>query len=903
MKFLESDRQPFGFLSLAFKTQFMKITRILSLLSFLLLFQSPFAQISVMYDNADNLINNVLLGNGIVASNITFLGDDIQMGYFDATGTGLGINTGVVLCTDDIEELDPNVPFGDFVINGINDFDLLNIANSVPPLIGQNFTVNSVNDIALLEFDFVPISDSVEFNFVFASAEYNAFENTQFNDVFAFLISGPGFNGQYVSPPGFPNGAENIAIVPGSNPPLPITISSVNSFLNAGYYQNFNASSQIDQIDGVTIPIKAKAQVQCGETYHIKLAIADGSDASLLSAIFLEEGSFSANIDLNISASPSYTNPSLQANEVFEGCGSIDVKLTRDDVSNSETIYFVVAGDAIEGVDYVDFPDSITFPVGVDEVIIQVQTIEDNLDEGVESIAFGLVGLCANAAISDTLLIIDPPQVTLQALNDTAGCPQDSTEVGVVVSSGLLDYTLEWSTGQVYTSSLDTNFIRLSNAGGTQTVFVTVTDGCAVNSGVGQVELFQPDMQIELEVNDTLLCKNSAATILPEVSGGVAPYKFWWESASGNSDQGNIIQTADQPEVFTFYAADACPNDTVSNTMFVNLFDAPQIVAINDIDHECPGTPIRVEPAFTGGTGNYVYTWNDWLISTADSILTDSPMVSTEYTLQVTDNCFKDTASLTFRVNVDNYVPMQIISDDSIKGCKGAYETLAVSVNDGLPPYTYNWSHNPANTNVASVLLQENELISLVVFDACNNAATKDIIVGVYEIDVKISADYYDLKDVDFFSLIEGDPVLYDWHLGDGFFSSDSILTYSYSPDQGEYTVELFVEDIHGCKDSASLKVRSPNLIYVPTAFSPLNNDQLNSKWKPIHNGLNDYSLKIMNRWGNVVFETTDQNAWWDGTNSKGNLVQPGVYLYDLKGSFVIDDQTLEQTGKVVVVR
>ena len=56
--------------------------------------------------------------------------------------------------------------------------------------------------------------------------------------MFLVFISGPGISGPYSSPPGFPNGSINIANVPNSNPPLPITISSINNVLNSTYYIN-----------------------------------------------------------------------------------------------------------------------------------------------------------------------------------------------------------------------------------------------------------------------------------------------------------------------------------------------------------------------------------------------------------------------------------------------------------------------------------------------------------------------------------------------------------------------------------------------------------------------------------------------------------------------------------------
>ncbi|MFZ4786165.1 MAG: choice-of-anchor L domain-containing protein, partial [Flavobacteriales bacterium] len=189
----------------------------------------------------EEYVQDVLLGSGIQATNISYTGCFEQIGYMHEGGTvGLGINGGVVLSSDhshNIEVPSPGFWLGNGGCTGASgDADLLSIANSVPPLIGQAFTVSSVNDMSILEFDFVPTGDTLRFNYIFGSDEYLAWVNSSFNDIFAFLLSGPGITGPYNSPAGFPGGAVNIAQVPGVDPPLPITISSVNNVLNSPFY-------------------------------------------------------------------------------------------------------------------------------------------------------------------------------------------------------------------------------------------------------------------------------------------------------------------------------------------------------------------------------------------------------------------------------------------------------------------------------------------------------------------------------------------------------------------------------------------------------------------------------------------------------------------------------------------
>ena len=120
---------------------------------------------SAPYDSPIFLVDSVLLGGGVTAANHLFQGASSQIGFFNAINTSLGIDSGIVMSTGDIYSLDPSsiFTFPVMPVPAVTDPDLLNVAQSVPGLIGQTFTVNSVNDIAILEFDFIPTSDTLEF--------------------------------------------------------------------------------------------------------------------------------------------------------------------------------------------------------------------------------------------------------------------------------------------------------------------------------------------------------------------------------------------------------------------------------------------------------------------------------------------------------------------------------------------------------------------------------------------------------------------------------------------------------------------------------------------------------------------------------------------------------------------
>ena len=285
-----------------------------SLILICLISINVFSQVQVSTNSTINhpsyLINNILIGNGVTTSNHNFTGDSSQIGYFTDSTHSIGFSEGFILSTGNIDSIGntgadtiwwnyiydstwTNIIDSTPIVEGYHlstsfmgsgDPDLLTIANSVPGLIGQTFTVSSTEDAAILEFDFVPSSDTVTFNYVFASEEYLDFVNSSYNDVFAFLISGPGITGPYNSPPGFPGGAINIAEVPNSVPSLPITISTVNDTINSQYY-NYDTLAIASAFNGFTDVFTAKAAVIPCNIYHIKLAIADGTDDSFDSTV------------------------------------------------------------------------------------------------------------------------------------------------------------------------------------------------------------------------------------------------------------------------------------------------------------------------------------------------------------------------------------------------------------------------------------------------------------------------------------------------------------------------------------------------------------------------------------------------------------------------------------------
>lgn len=450
--------------------------KLLFLLLILFLFDNFYSQIEVdnaaPYNNPVTLIDSILLGGGVVSSNHSFQGDAIQIGYFNAINTNLNMDSGIVLSTGDIVALDPNFNgFTNMPNNSVSDPDLLNVANSVPGLIGQTFSVSGIFDVALLEFDFIPNSDTLVFDYIFGSNEYLQWVNSQYNDVFGFFISGPGIAGPYSAPAGFPNGSINIATVPNSNPPLPITISSINNVLNNNYYINNTNVFQTLLCNGFTQKFQANALVQCGETYHIRLALADGSDTSLDSWVFLEAGSFSSNGTIGLSSGITNSDTLLH-----EGCNSAYFNFERSDTIGDFTVRFDFSGTATMGLDYGFISDSLVIPSGQLVDTLFINPILDSITETTETVILNVIYEECSGQLDTstaTLYISDYTPMSLSLVDSINICDQigELATINSNLFGGLDPVNIEWSNGSISES------IEVSPSE-TKLFSISVSDNC-----------------------------------------------------------------------------------------------------------------------------------------------------------------------------------------------------------------------------------------------------------------------------------------------------------------------------------------------------------------------------------------------------------------------------------------
>lgn len=246
-----------------------------------------FAQMVVTSPVPPAALAAAITGGGVTISNVTTNGaTSTSQGTFTSTGLGnIGIASGILITSGSASvaaALNTGTGQG-AAINNLSDPQLTALTTGI------------TRDASTLEFDFIAVSDTVIFNYVFGSDEYSDYVNSQFNDVFGFFISGPGI-------PTY----QNIALIPGTT--IPIAINNVNNggpvghgtplpgpCTNCAYFLD-NSVAPITfatAYDGLTTVLTAVAvNLQPGLTYHLKLAVSDVGDQIFDSGSFIEAGSF-----------------------------------------------------------------------------------------------------------------------------------------------------------------------------------------------------------------------------------------------------------------------------------------------------------------------------------------------------------------------------------------------------------------------------------------------------------------------------------------------------------------------------------------------------------------------------------------------------------------------------------
>lgn len=297
-------------------------------------------------------------------------------------------------------------------------------------------------------------------------------------------------------------------------------------------------------------------------------------------------------------------------------------------------------------------------------------------------------------------------------------------------------------------------------------------------------------------------------------------------------------------------------------------------------------------------------TWNPLAVNTQQ-------LGSFNYTFNPTPGQCADSASLTVQIS-DN--PGVSFSADNLLGCSPLQGTLTTPAVNGA---TYLWQINgqqAGNTATVSYNLPN---------------------VGCYDVELQVDisgcAASALLSD---YLCVEGTPVVgfsfvpgeftspselvsfnngtqgassYVWQYGDGNSSNQPEGTHTYTNTTGGYFVTLIASSPSGCTDSLTqfIGYQEPLIYYVPNTFTP-DQDQFNQQWKPIFtSGFDpyDYHLRIFNRWGELIWESFNDETGWDGVYGTDFQAQEGIYTWEITFATKTKNEKQQLTGTLNLLR
>lgn len=583
----------------------MKLIIVIFTLFFLVL--SAVAQPIVVTNtqSPQQLVNGVLLGNGVTAFNITINGNPGlantpigNMGYFTNTNPTFPIPSGLILTTGNaIAAAGPN-----FQTSATNNNPPTADVSGDPHLI--DIANGAVTNGIVLEFDFIPTGDTLFFNYMFGSDEYPEFSPSNFNDAFGLFLWGPGISGPHILG-GYPAGGANIAVIPGG---IPVTINNVGDQSNTSYYVFNEASStptygDAIEYDGTTVLLTASADVQCNQLYHIKLAIANVGDQSYDSGVFLEAGSFNSDaVDVSVATVSGDTT-------IVEGCTYADFIFTRpaNQVGDTLIINYTITGTAIQGTDYNNLPNPIVFLPGVDTVIINLTPIQDGLIEGFESvtISVALVNPCGDTIFSTgTIYIGDGPIINISESDTTIQCADDNLLVTVSASGGYAPYAYTWtSMSGTQLSTNDSLYLNVSQ-NGTVNFIITAVDFC----NFSQTDTLTVTMNQTLAIDTILIfpssCQPTGAVSAVAIGTTGIPSYTWTGPGPNGFIDASVWQNLPSGWYYISVSDNVCE---VNDSAFVDILNPP-IASFQAIPTSgC--APLDVAVINNSQNGNS-YNWN-----------------------------------------------------------------------------------------------------------------------------------------------------------------------------------------------------------------------------------------------------------------------------------------------------
>ncbi|MFO0479756.1 MAG: PKD domain-containing protein [Bacteroidota bacterium] len=524
---------------------------------------------------------------------------------------------------------------------------------------------------------------------------------------------------------------------------------------------------------------------------------------------------------------------------------------------------------------------------------------------------------------------ISQPSTALTSSITSINQPKCATSIGdatAIAAGGTPPYFYSWSTSPPQTTSSVFNL-----TGGTYSLTVTDNNGCV---STNTLSIIQPNVFNTLAGSGATVCVSQSATLSPSSSatitaiavGGVAPYSYNWQTIPPATNTGTLVVT---PQVNTTYIvvaidANGCAGNADTIKVVAYSLFAPNDISALGTSPICPGQVALLEVQPVGNTGPLIYNWSHGL-GTGNGPKVVTPVIQTTYSVTSTNSCgFSRTDAITIFMNPAPTVLANINGNLYCVPDEASFTDNSTLGNPNDPITKWSWNFGdgstsdlPNPTHIYKAPGTYTVTLTVTTDGGCvSSNSSSAIIVNAYPYPKAAFTVNSTNLNLPYDPLIctnqSTGAVIYRWDFGDGNTSNLVNPRYNYTS-IGYYEVQLIATNQYGCSDTADyvLNIKTEAEIVFPNAFTPNGNGPSggyyvsgsldNDIFFPYTSGIVEYKLQIFNRWGELIFETTDVKQGWDGYY-KNEPAQVGVYIWKANAKFN-DGKTFNKTGDVTLLK
>ena len=484
----------------------------------------------------------------------------------------------------------------------------------------------------------------------------------------------------------------------------------------------------------------------------------------------------------------------------------------------------------------------------------------------------------------------------------------------VLSEGGTLAYNLSSNGGLTVIDGLDP---------GNYTLELSDTEGCSYDFPIDLTP--PPAMTITLPPAPTICIDGTASLSVSSAMDPAGTWTYHWNNGVGVGSTVTVSPTV--TTTYSVYAEDAFGCTSAPYALTVNVYDSLEI-DIDGTDLICGGSFTTLEAlGAAGGSGmgyTYQWTWDGNTLATVpQDQWVDYPPATGTYCVTLSDNCTTPVATACMEVVIETPIPATFFADTTRSCVPGTLQFHLDADVAALNGAQWNFGDGTGSTEwspIHSYLAPGTYTVSLSIQSllGCTYEETESDYITIYTppfVGFTASPQPAQAPDTEvaFESVNSPNVVAWEWvfNVNDPFGTSDlPDVEFQFPIDQGgQYPVMLTVTDENGCSASVIRTVEVLDLfnLFIPTSFTP-NNDGVNDAFRVYGSDIDPsrFSLTVLNRWGEVVFETTDVEDVWYGPagNDSEHYTPNGTYAYQVVlYSLSQSGDRKEVSGFVTVIR